>query len=98
MKKVINETRENIGDNPIYLTFDLDALEASVAPAVSNIEPGCTGCTIDEAKELIQSVKNKNVSGGDVVCLMPTKDQKNNITAMVAASIMFEIISVIAYN
>ena len=30
--------------------------------------------------------------------LMPTKDQKNNITSMVAASIMFEIISVIAYD
>ena len=39
---------------------------------------------------MIQSVKNKNVIGGDVVCLMPTKDQKNNITSMVAASIMFE--------
>ena len=54
--------------------------------------------SIDEAKALIQSVKNKNVIGGDVVCLMPTKDQKNNITAMVAASIMFEIISVIAFK
>ena len=76
----------------------LDSLDASVAPAVSNIEPGFTGFTIDEAKALIQSVKNKNVIGGDVVCLMPTKDQKNNITSMVAASIMFEIISVIAYK
>ena len=93
---VIKETLEKIGDNPIYITFDLDSLDASVAPAVSNIEPSFTGFTIDEAKALIQSVKNKNVIGGDVVCLMPTKDQKNNITSMVAASIMFEIISVIA--
>ena len=98
LKDVINETLEKIGDNPVYITFDLDSLDASVAPAVSNIEPGFTGFTIDEAKELIQAVKNKNVIGGDVVCLMPTKDQKNNITSMVAASIMFEIISVIAYN
>ena len=78
--------------------FDLDSFDSSVAPAVSNIEPSFTGFTIDEAKALIQSVKNKNVIGGDVVCLMPTKDQKNNITSMVAASIMFEIISVIAYE
>ncbi len=34
--------------------------------------------------------------GGDVVCLMPTKDQPNNITAMVAAAVMFEIIGLIA--
>ena len=94
---VIKETLDKIGDNPVYITFDLDSLDASVAPAVSNIEPGFTGFSVDEAKALIQSVKNKNVIGGDVVCLMPTKDQKNNITSMVAASIMFEIISVIAY-
>ena len=53
---------------------------------------------MEEAKALIQSVKNKNIVGGDVVCLMPTKDNSNNITSMVAASIMFEIISVITYN
>ena len=93
---VIKETLDKLGDNPVYITFDLDSLDASVAPAVSNIEPGFTGFTIDEAKKIIQSVKNNNVIGGDVVCLMPTKDQKNNITSMVAASIMFEIISVIA--
>jgi len=73
-------------------------LDPTIAPAVSNLEPSFNGFTIEEAKLLIQSVKSKNVIGGDVVCLMPTKDSPNNITAMVAASIMFEIISVIAYN
>ena len=97
IEDVINETLSTLGDNPIYITFDLDSLDAAVAPAVSNLEPSFTGFTIDEAKLLIQSVKNKNVIGGDVVCLMPTKDSPNNITAMVAASIMFEIISVIAF-
>ena len=29
---------------------------------------------------------------------IPTKDQPNNITSMVAASIMFEIISLISFN
>ena len=36
------------------------------------------------------------VIGGDVVCLMPTKDQPNNITAMVAAAVAYEIVSLIA--
>ncbi|MEL6576789.1 MAG: agmatinase, partial [Pseudomonadota bacterium] len=31
-----------------------------------------------------------------VVCLMPTKDQPNNITSMVASSVLFEIVSLIA--
>jgi len=97
IQEVISETLDKLGDNPIYITFDLDSLDASIAPAVSNIEPSFTGFSMEEAKALIQSVKNKNVIGGDVVCLMPTKDSSNNITSMVAASIMFEIISVIAY-
>lgn len=97
IQDVISETLDKLGDNPIYITFDLDSLDASIAPAVSNIEPSFTGFSMQEAKSLIQSVKNKNVIGGDVVCLMPTKDNPNNITSMVAASIMFEIISVIAY-
>ena len=97
IQDVIIKTLNKLGDNPIYITFDLDSLDTSVAPAVSNLEPSFTGFKMEEAKALIQSVKNKNVIGGDVVCLMPTKDSSNNITSMVAASIMFEIISVITY-
>ena len=89
---------EKLGDNPIYITFDLDSLDPTIAPAVSNIEPSFKGFTIEEAKMLIQSVKGKNVIGGDVACLMPTKDSPNNITSMVAASIMFEIICLISIN
>ena len=96
LKSVIAETQEKIGNNPIYITFDLDSLDSTIAPAVSNLEPSFTGFNMEEAKALLQCVKSKNVIGGDVVCLMPTKDSPNNITAMVAASIMFEIISVVA--
>jgi guanidinopropionase len=37
-----------------------------------------------------------NIIGGDVVCLMPTKDSPNQITSMVAAAVMFEMIAMIA--
>ena len=87
---------DRLGDKPIYVTFDLDCLDATVAPRVANIESAFRGFNIDEARKLIQSLKRKNVIGGDVACLMPTKDSPNQITSMVAASIMFEIISVIA--
>ena len=53
---------------------------------------------MDEARKLIQSLKGKNIIGGDVACLMPTKDSPNNITSMVAAAIMFEIICLISLN
>ena len=88
--------RDRIGNRPLYITFDLDCLDPTVAPGVSNIEAGCAGFMIDQAVSLIQSVRGCNVIGGDVVCLIPTKDSPNKITSMVAMSVMFEIISLIA--
>ena len=87
-----------LGDNPIYITFDLDCLDASVAPGVANIEPAFKGFNMDEIRGLFKSLKGKKIIGGDVVCLMPTKDSPNNITSMVAASVMFEIISLICLS
>ena len=89
---------DRLGDNPIYITFDLDCLDATVAPGVANIESAFKGFNIDEVRKLIQSLKGKNIIGGDVACLMPTKDNPNQITSMVASSIMFEIISLISIN
>ncbi len=88
--------RKRIGDAPLYITFDLDCLDPTVAPGVSNIEAGVTGWNIDEANQMLRAVRGLNVIGGDVVCLMPTKDSRNNITAMAAAHVMFEILSLIA--
>ena len=89
--------RERIGaDTPLYITFDLDCLDATVAPAVANLEVGIEGFYIDEVLRLVRSVRGMNVIGGDVVCLMPTKDSPNQQTAHVASIIMFEILSLIA--
>lgn len=95
---VIAEAKEVLAGRPVYITFDLDCLDPSVAPAVSNIEPGEKGFDIDEATAILHSVRGLNIVGGDVVCLMPTKDQPNNITSMVAAAVMFEMISMISEN
>ena len=93
---VIEQVKTVLGGRPVYITFDLDCLDPSAAPAVSNIEPGVNGFSIDEAIELMHAVRGMNIIGGDVVCLMPTKDTPNHITSMVAAAIMFEMISMIA--
>ena len=92
---VIKQVREVLDGRPVYITFDLDCLDPSAAPAVSNIEPGVKGFSVDEAIELMHAVRGMNIIGGDVVCLMPTKDSPNQITAMVAAAVMFEMISMI---
>ena len=92
----IRTIQKRIGDAPLYITFDLDCLDPAVAPGVSNIEAGVTGWSMDEAMELLRCARGMNVIGGDVVCLMPTKDNPNNITSMVAAAVMYEIIALIA--
>ncbi|MEM7439054.1 MAG: arginase family protein [Pseudomonadota bacterium] len=95
---VIAQTQEVLAGRPVYITFDLDCLDPTVAPAVSNLEAGEKGFDIDEAVALLRSVRGLNIVGGDVVCMMPTKDSPNNITALVAGAVMFEMISMIAEN
>ena len=93
---VVEQIKKTIANRPVYITFDLDCLDPSVAPAVANIEPGVNGFSMDEAKELLHAVRGMNIIGGDVVCLMPTKDNPNQITSMVATAIMFEMICMIS--
>ena len=95
---VIAQTREVLDGRPVYITFDLDCLDPTIAPGVSNIEPGEKGFDIDEAVGLLRAARGMNIVGGDVVCMMPTKDSPNQITALTAAAVMFEMISMVAEN
>ena len=88
--------RKQLNGRPVYITFDLDSLDPTVAPAVSNLEPGEEGFRMSEVTTLLRCIRGMNVIGGDVVCMMPTKDSPNNITAYVASAVLFEILSLIA--
>jgi guanidinopropionase len=90
--------QERVGDAPIYITFDLDCLDVTVAPGVSNLEPAIEGFKMPDVLKMLQGLRGKNIIGGDVVCLMPTVDSPNQITAHVANSIMFEMVCLIADN
>ena len=90
--------RERVGDKPLYITFDLDCLDSAVAPAVANLEPAIEGFKMLDVLKLLHGMRGKNIIGGDVVCLMPTKDSPNQITAHVANSILFEMVCLIADN
>lgn len=94
--RAIETIQERVGDTPLYITFDLDCLDPTVAPGVSNIEAGVRGWNVDQVVEILRAMRGKNVVGGDVVCLMPTRDLPNKVTAMVAAAIMHEMVALIA--
>jgi arginase family enzyme len=68
--------------------LDLDCLDPAFAPAVSHHEPG--GMSTRDVLGIIQNL-NGNLVGADIVELNPTRDS-NNITGMVAAKILKEIL------
>lgn len=96
IQKTIETIQERVGDSPIYITFDVDCLDPSVAPAAANLEPGYDGFTSSEVIKIMQGLKGKNVIGADIVCIIPTKDSPNNITTLTAMVIMFEQLCLIA--
>ena len=95
---VVAQIKDVLAGRPVYITFDLDCLDPTIAPAVSNIEAGEKGFDIDESVGILHAVRGMNIVGGDVVCMMPTKDHRNQITALTAMSVMFEMICMIAEN
>jgi guanidinopropionase len=98
LEDVIAQIKDVLKGRPVYITFDLDCLDPSIAPGVSNLEAGEKGFDVDEAIALLHAVRGMNIVGGDVVCMMPTKDSPNQITALTASAIMFEMIAMIAEN
>jgi agmatinase len=74
-------------EGPVYISFDLDALDPAFAPAVSHLEPG--GLSVREVLTMLQSVR-ASVVGADIVELNPQREGARR-TAMVAAKVLKEI-------
>jgi len=72
--------------NPVYISFDMDALDPAFAPGVSHHEPG--GLTTRQAVQVIQALRGKIV-GLDIVELNPSRDP-SGITAAAAFKIIKE--------
>jgi len=90
---VIAEARRIVGDGPTYISFDVDGLDPVFAPGTGTPEVG--GFTTLEAQLMIRGLRGLNLIGGDVVEVAPPFDQTGN-TALVGASMMFEILCVVA--
>lgn len=90
---VIAEARRVVGKGPVYLTFDVDGLDPVYTPGTGTPEVG--GITTLEAQRLLNGLRGLDYIGGDVVEVSPPYDPSGN-TALVGASIMFEILCLIA--
>jgi agmatinase len=74
-------------DGPLYVSFDMDALDPAFAPGVSHREPG--GLSVRQALRLIQRVEG-HVVGADVVEFNPRLDT-SGLTATVCAKLLKEL-------
>lgn len=93
IKAVIEEARRIAGDGPTYVSFDVDGLDPVYAPGTGTPEVG--GFTTLEAQLMIRGLGGLDLVGGDVVEIAPPFDPSGN-TALVGASILFEILCVVA--
>ncbi|MEQ9328176.1 MAG: arginase family protein, partial [Rhodospirillales bacterium] len=93
VKGVIEEARRVVGDGPTYISFDVDGLDPVYAPGTGT--PECGGFSTLEAQLMIRGLQGLNLVGGDVVEVAPPFDPSGN-TALVGATIMFEILCVVA--
>jgi guanidinopropionase len=93
VERIIEEARAVVGDGPTYISFDVDGLDPVYAPGTGTPEIG--GLTTLDAQRLLRGLRGLDLIGGDVVEVAPPYDQTGN-TAMVGATIMFEILCLIA--
>jgi guanidinopropionase len=90
---VMDEVRAHVGAGPIYVSFDVDCIDPSMAPGTGTPEIG--GFSTREAQAMVRHLAGLDIIGADVVEVSPPFDV-GGLTALVGATMMFELLSVIA--
>jgi guanidinopropionase len=93
VEAVIEETRRVVGDDPTYLSFDVDGLDPVYAPGTGT--PEVAGITTREALSLLRGLRGSKLIGGDVVEVAPPFDPSGN-TALVGATLLYEMVCLLA--
>jgi guanidinobutyrase len=91
LKPLMEEVRTQLGEGPVYLTFDIDGLDPAYAPGTGTPEIG--GLTVHQGLEIIRGCRGLDIVGGDLVEVAPAYDTSGN-TALVAANLLFEMLCV----
>ena len=79
---------------PAYMTFDIDSVDPAFAPGTGTPEVG--GLTSHDAQRLVRGLAGLRLVGGDIVEVSPLFDGPGQITALLAANLMFEFVCALA--
>ena len=93
--ELMETVRKRVGQHKVFVTFDIDVVDPAFAPGTGTPEVG--GLTSAEAVDLVRGLRGLNFIGFDVVEVLPDKDPAE-ITALLAANIVYEFLSLIALN
>ena len=84
-----------IGDNPVYLSFDIDCLDPAFAPGTGT--PVVGGPSTHYIRCLLKNLAGLNVVAADIVEVSPAYDS-GEITSLAAASISQDLVCLMAYK
>ncbi len=84
---VAAEIRQAVGRRPVYLSFDVDAVDPAFAPGTGTPVPG--GLTSREALQLLRGLAGVALVGMDLVEVCPPLDHAD-VTSHLAAHLLFE--------
>jgi len=91
--ELIRRIRDRAGDAKAFVTFDIDFVDPAYAPGTGTPEVG--GFTSSEALRVVRGLRDLDLVGFDLVEVLPQYDP-SQITALLAANIVYEFISLIA--
>jgi len=86
--------RSRVGDEPTFLTFDVDFVDAAFCPGTGTPEVG--GPTSFQALQYLRTLAEVPFVGFDVVEVSPQYDGPGQVTALFAANAIFEMLSMVA--
>ncbi|MGH3077625.1 MAG: agmatinase [Gaiellaceae bacterium] len=83
--------RARVGEGPLFLSFDVDVLDPAFAPGTGTPEAG--GLSTREALGYVRALRGLRFSGYDVVEVSPPYDGPGQATAVAAANVAFELLT-----
>jgi len=92
-KNIADRIKSTVGNNPAYLTFDIDCLDPAYAPGTGT--PCVGGLTTRHALDILRALEGINLVGMDVVEVAPAYDV-SEITALAGASIAYQLLALYA--
>lgn len=90
---IIDRVREKVGDNPVYLSIDIDVLDPAFAPGTGTPEIG--GFSTRELAAILRGLGGLDIVGADLVEVAPAHDHAE-ITTIAAANMVYEVLSLMA--